>query len=66
MNEIITIPLSTATPDKAIKPTTAIIDRGMPRNHSDRIPPVSASRTPVKTSKALSFVFPAYGSHLCV
>ena len=53
MNEIITMPLSTATLYKAIKPTDAEIDRGMPRNHSDRNPPVSASGTPLKTSKAL-------------
>ncbi|MCY1406785.1 hypothetical protein D9M71_220650 [compost metagenome] len=47
---IITNPLSTATPDKAIKPTPADIDRGMSRNHKATTPPVKAKGMPVNTS----------------
>ena len=50
MKEIITRPLSTATPDRAMKPTPAEIDSGMSRNHKAMMPPVRASGTPVKTS----------------
>ena len=50
MNEIITSPLSTATPDKAMKPTAAEMDNGMPRAHSASTPPVSAKGMPVNTS----------------
>jgi len=46
----ITSPFSTATPDRAMKPTPADIDIGSPRSHSAATPPVSASGTPVKTS----------------
>ena len=40
----ITSPLSTATPDSAIKPTAAEIENGMPRSHSARTPPVQRQR----------------------
>ena len=52
MNEIMTRPFSTATPESAMKPTPAEIDSGMPRSQSAATPPVSASGTPVKTSSA--------------
>ena len=48
----ITRPLSTATPDKAMKPTAAETENGMPRSHSAATPPVSASGTALKTSRA--------------
>lgn len=51
MKAIITRPLSTATPDKAIKPTPAEIDNGISRSHSAMIPPVSAKGMPVNTSR---------------
>ena len=51
MKEIITIPFNTATPDKAIKPTAAEMDKGIPRIQSKRNPPVRARGIPVKTSK---------------
>ncbi len=51
MKEIITRPLSTATPDSAMKPTAAEIDSGMPRIHSATMPPVSANGMPVNTSR---------------
>ena len=49
---IITRPLSTATPDSAMKPTPAEIDSGMPRRASASTPPVSASGTPLNTIAA--------------
>ena len=52
MKATITRPLSTATPDKAIKPTPAEIDKGMSRNHKENTPPVRASGTPLKIIKA--------------
>ncbi|MPM79153.1 hypothetical protein SDC9_126186 [bioreactor metagenome] len=52
MKEIITMPLSTATPDNAMNPTPAEMDKGMSRNHSAATPPVKASGTPEKTSNA--------------
>jgi tRNA pseudouridine65 synthase len=52
MKLIITTPLSTATPDSAMKPTPAEIDSGMSRSHSASTPPVSASGTPLKTTSA--------------
>ncbi|MNH36397.1 hypothetical protein D3C79_971830 [compost metagenome] len=42
--------MSTATPDKAIKPTPAEIDRGISRSHSATTPPVRAKGIPVNTS----------------
>ena len=53
MNDTITSPFSTATPDSAMKPTPAEIDNGMSRSHSASTPPVSASGTPLKTSSAV-------------
>ena len=50
MNDTITMPFSTATPDSAMKPTPAEIDSGMSRSHSASTPPVSASGTPLKIS----------------
>ena len=47
-----TRPLSTATPDKAMKPTPAEIDNGIPRKASAMTPPVSASGTPLNTIAA--------------
>ena len=46
MKVTITRPFSTATPESAMKPTAAEIENGMPRSHSARMPPVSASGTP--------------------
>ena len=57
MNDIITRPFSTATPDSAMKPTAAEIDSGMPRTHSASTPPVSANGMPVNTSRP-SFTLP--------
>ncbi len=51
MNDSITSPFSTATPDSAINPTAAEIDSGMPRSQSASTPPVSANGMPVKTSR---------------
>ena len=47
-----TSPLSTATPESAMKPTAAEIEKGIPRNHNAAIPPVSARGTALKTSRA--------------
>ena len=52
MNVTITSPFSTATPERAMKPTAAEIENGMPRSHRATMPPVSASGTPVNTSSA--------------
>mgnify|MGYP006894100693 CR=1 FL=1 len=52
MKVTITTPFSTATPDRAMKPTPAEIDSGMPRAASASTPPVSASGTPLKTTSA--------------
>ncbi|MCY1556460.1 hypothetical protein D9M68_932140 [compost metagenome] len=51
MKAIITRPLSTATPDRAMKPTPAEMDSGISRNHSASTPPVRANGMPVNTSK---------------
>ncbi|MNN70701.1 hypothetical protein D3C81_1865730 [compost metagenome] len=51
MKEIMTRPLSTATPDNAMKPTPAEIESGISRIHNAIIPPVSAKGTPVNTSR---------------
>ncbi len=40
-SEINTMPLRTATPNKAIKPTPALILNGMPRRARNRIPPIA-------------------------
>ena len=52
MKAIMTRPLSTATPDSAMKPTPAVIDNGMPRSASAATPPVRASGTPLNTITA--------------
>ena len=52
MKEIITMPLSTATPERAMKPTPAEMDSGMSRSHNAATPPVSANGTPEKTRSA--------------
>ncbi len=57
MKAIITRPLSTATPESAMKPTAEEIDSGMPRSASATTPPVSAKGTPLKTMAA-SFADP--------
>jgi hypothetical protein len=51
MYEIITNPLSTATPESAMNPTAADIDIGMSRSHKARMPPVNAKGMPVNTSR---------------
>ena len=43
---------STATPDRATKPTAAEIEKGMSRIQRARIPPTQANGTPVNTRKA--------------
>ena len=57
MKEIITNPLSTATPDSAMSPTAAVFDIGMSRSHSARMPPVNANGMPVNPLKP-SFSLP--------
>ncbi len=52
MNEIITTPFRTATPESAMKPTPAEIESGIPRSSNETTPPVQASGTPVKTIAA--------------
>lgn len=52
MKAMMTSPLSTATPDSAIKPTPALMDNGIPRRSSAATPPVNASGTPENTSAA--------------
>ena len=42
----ITMPLSTATPLRAMNPIAAVMLKGMPRNHSASTPPVTASGIP--------------------
>ena len=51
-DEIITTPFNTATPERAMKPTAADMDSGMPLIHSETMPPVHASGTPVNTISA--------------
>jgi hypothetical protein len=48
MKLTITRPFSTATPDSAMKPTAAEMDKGMSRNHSANTPPVRANGIPEK------------------
>ena len=52
MNETMTSPLSTATPERAMNPTAAEIEKGRSRTQRATIPPVSPSGTQVKTSSA--------------
>ena len=47
-----TTPLSTAIPDRAMKPTPAEIEKGMPRSMSAATPPVRANGTPENTTSA--------------
>jgi len=42
-----TIPFSTATPNKAMKPTPAEIEKSMPRIHKARMPPIADMGTAV-------------------
>ena len=53
----ITRPFSTATPESAMNPTPADMDKGMSRSHRAATPPVKASGTPLNTSTA-SFADP--------
>ena len=46
----ITKPLSTAIPDKAIKPTAAETENGIPLNQRASTPPVNASGTALNLS----------------
>jgi len=52
-----TMPLSTATPNKAMKPTPAEMLKGMPRADKAKTPPIAESGTALKTSR-LSFSEP--------
>ena len=47
-----TIPLSTATPNKAIKPTPADILKGIPRRYKANTPPIADKGIAVKISAA--------------
>ena len=47
-----TTPVSTATPERVMKPIPAEMDNGISRNQSAAMPPVSASGTPLNTSAA--------------
>ena len=42
INASITNPFSTATPDSAINPTPAEMDKGISRSHNAKMPPVNA------------------------
>ena len=48
---IMRIPLSTATPKRAMKPTPAEILKGSPRTHSATMPPMSDRGTVEKTTR---------------
>lgn len=48
-----TNPLSTTTPDRAIKPTAAEMESGISRKAKAMTPPVNANGTPVNTNKLL-------------
>jgi hypothetical protein len=48
----ITRPLRTAIPERAMNPTAAETENGMPRSHSATAPPVSASGAALNTSSA--------------
>jgi hypothetical protein len=48
----ITTPFNTATPETAMNPTPALIEKGIPRVRRARIPPVTANGIAVKTSTA--------------
>ena len=47
-----TRPFRTAIPDRAMNPTAAEIEKGIPLRNSARTPPTSASGTPVNTIAA--------------
>ena len=49
---IMTRPFSTATPDSAMKPTAAVMEKGMPRSRSANTPPASAIGTALNTIAA--------------
>src|SRR3546814_10204141 len=51
IKDSITKPLSTATPQSAMNPTAADIDKGIPRAQSASTPPVNANGIPAKTIK---------------
>ena len=51
INDSMTSPFNTATPDSAMKPTAAEMDIGISRNQSAKMPPVRANGIPVKTSR---------------
>ena len=48
-----TMPLSTATPNRAMKPTPALMLKGMPRRSKAATPPIALKGTAVKMSNAL-------------
>ena len=52
MLDIMTSPLRTATPDRAMNPTAAETEKGIPRSHNNSTPPLSASGTAEKTIAA--------------
>ena len=52
MKEIITTPFNTATPERAMNPTAADMDSGIPLIHSETMPPVHANGTPVNMISA--------------
>ncbi len=52
MNVIITSPFRTATPESAMNPTAAEIEKGISLSHRPANPPVKARGTPVKTINA--------------
>ena len=43
---------STATPERAMNPIAAEIEKGISRSHSAKMPPTQPNGTPVKTRKA--------------
>ena len=52
---------NTATPDMAMKPMAAEMEKGMSRSQSARMPPTQPSGTPVKTRRA-SMTLQQYGN----
>jgi hypothetical protein len=52
MNVIMTTPLSTATPAAAMNPMPALMEKGIPRKNSRRMPPAMANGMPVNASAA--------------
>jgi hypothetical protein len=57
-----TMPLSTATPKSAMKPTPALMLKGMPRSQSASTPPTAANGTALKISRALRVLLNARNS----